>query len=255
MKCAFCPTEAAELSGEHIWDDWLNRELPTKRFNVRTRRALTEPYRRYEAKRLNEKLFVVRRRCNNEWMSDLTNDVKRSFSALIIEGRPLSILPCGLALLSAFAFLKAIVGDCATQKDNDEPFFSIAARERFRRSLTIPAAVQIWIASFYGAHAYSGRFVSGILSASSPGPLCGAEFMTFTYVVGHLVLQLVAPRWKDIRDRGRILPILRPDTYWDSAAVRFWPRDEFHVSWPPPKRLGDDVLKAFTDRFNVPINL
>jgi hypothetical protein len=28
--CAFCPTEAAKLSREHLWDDWLIEHSPTK---------------------------------------------------------------------------------------------------------------------------------------------------------------------------------------------------------------------------------
>lgn len=253
-RCAFCPTEATKLSGEHIWDDWLNRELPTKRFRMRQQRGTAEPLREYDARTLKEKLPVVCERCNNTWMSDISREVKQGFSAAIVDGYKLSVLPSGIALLSAFTFMKAVVADHASQRENDEAFFSTAARERLRKSRAIPAEVQMWVASFYGAHAYSGKFVPAILTAD-PGPLFGVQFFTFTYVVGHVVLQLLTPRWKDVRLRGQLLPVIKPDAYWNPVAVRFSPREGLNLSWPPPKIIGDDVIHGFIDRFKAPINI
>jgi hypothetical protein len=252
-RCAFCPTEASKLSGEHIWDDWLNRALPTERFRVRQRLSRLDPFREYDATVLKEKLPVVCEKCNNTWMSDITDRVKRSCQDAIIDGAPLSLLPGNIALLAAFAFLKSVVADHATQLD--DPFFTRGARERFRESLAVPTQVQMWIAAYQGAYRYSGKCDTGILTPSQPGPLYGIEFYAFTYVVGHLVLQTLAPRWKDIRHRTKLLPVLNPDAYWNPAVIKFWPDNGSSVSWPPSKYIGDDTIEKFIDRFNVSINI
>jgi hypothetical protein len=251
--CAFCPRDAVKRGGEHIWDDWLNRKLPTKTYAVQTRLTPKDPFRSFAKKMLDLKLPVVCGECNSTWMSDITNDISKSFADAIINGAELSILPRGLALLSAFTFMKAVVADCVTQSNGDELFFSTAVREQFRTSLTVPATVQMWVSSFYGKRRYGGRFISGLL-VPGPGPLFGIEFFVFTYVVGHLVLQLLAPRWKDVRLRGQRLPMIKPNAYWDSAVSRFWPSDGFPVKWPL-KHLRDDTLQAFIDRLKAPIDV
>lgn len=251
--CAFCARDAVERGGEHIWDDWLNRRLPTKKYAIQTRLSPKDPFRLFAKNMLNLKLPVVCGECNSTWMSAITNDVSKSFADAIIDGAALSILPRGLALLSAFTFMKSVVADCVTQGDNDELFFPTAARENFRSFLVVPATVQMWISSFHGKRRYGGRFISGLL-VPGPGPLFGIEFFVFTYVVGHLVLQLLAPRWKDVRLRWQPLPILKPDAYWNPAVSRFSPSDGFPVKWPL-KHLGDDVLQTFIDRFNAPIEM
>jgi hypothetical protein len=41
MKCAFCNGEAVDHGGEHLWDNWLNKELPKKtRFNAKKRLSM-----------------------------------------------------------------------------------------------------------------------------------------------------------------------------------------------------------------------
>jgi hypothetical protein len=101
-RCAFCPTEATRLSGEHIWDDWLNRALPTKRFKVRQKWNRLDPFREYDARIIKEKLPVVCEECNNTWMSDLSNRTKQAFSEMIVNGTPTALQRTDIHLLAAF---------------------------------------------------------------------------------------------------------------------------------------------------------
>lgn len=252
-RCAFCPTEATKLSGEHIWDDWLNRALPTKRFKVRQKWSRLDPFREYDARIIKEKLPVVCEECNNTWMSDLTNRTKQAFSEMIVNGTPTTLQPKDIDLLAAFTFMKAVVADHATVKD--DPFFVADVREQFRGSCSVPSNAQMWIAAYQGVHRYSGRFVTNVLTPDKPGPLYGVEFYSFTYVVGRVVLQLLAARWKDIRYKGYPLPVLSPNAYWSPAVIKFWPNTDAPISWPPSKWVGDDVIEKFIERFNAPINL
>lgn len=248
--CAFCPTQAAKLSREHIWDDWLNRELPTKRFRVRQRWSRDQPFRQYDAATLKEKLEVVCANCNHGWMSNLTDRVKRAYSEQIINGTPLTLAADDAALLGAYTFMKAVVADHATPKD--DRFFSQEGRERFRETLSIPPSVRMWIAAYQGAQRFGGKCVNAILVPNEPSVLDGIEYYVFSYVVAHLVLQLHAVRWKDGRSAFASVP--KHDPYWDPAVVQFWPYSA-SVSWPPTKYIGDNTLEALMNRFSLPISV
>lgn len=177
------------------------------------------------------------------------------FESVIIDGTPLCILPSGIVLLASFTFMKAAVA--ATQiAENNEAFFTRAQRERFRKSLATPdVGVRMWIGAFQGKALHSGRFVPAVLSSQAP-QLRGVEYFTFTYLAGHLLLQLLAGRFKDIRHRTRDLPMLRPDPFWDEACIQFWPpMNVSGITWPRTKYFDDEGLKDFIDRFELPVNV
>jgi hypothetical protein len=251
-KCAFCESEAVEKGGEHIFDDWLNRALPKSRYNARKRLTLESPSIAYAANSLNEKLSVVCEPCNSGWMSAVTQKTKQHFSGAILRAEPFSLRVRDAALLAAFTFMKAVV---TNHSMDDDPFFTRAARERFRASLVIPPLVKIWLGAYQGAARFSTKNTLGIISATGPGSLYGMEFCSYTYVVGNLALQLLAPRWKYIRDRGRPLISISPHIFWQQSATQFWPNAGSVVSWPREKYFGDDMIEAFINRFEVTINV
>jgi hypothetical protein len=252
MKCAFCDGDGVDKGGEHLWDDWLNKELPKKRYNAKKRLSIDSPAIKFVTRGLNEKVPAVCSRCNSGWMCGLTAKMKERFSATILEGAPFSLDAGDAALLAAFTFMKATVKDYCYGKD---PFFTRAARERLRESLTIPPLVKMWFAAHQGAAQYAFHSNFHIVSTSAPGPIYGMEFFSYTYIVGHLALQLLAPRWKDICDRDKPLVTLAPNAYWRPATVQFWPDRGETLLWPPEKYLGDSVIEQFINRFQVPINI
>jgi hypothetical protein len=252
-RCAFCPADAVETGGEHLWDAWLNKALPETRYRARKRYSLDSPLIEYDTDSLNEKLPVVCTECNSGWMSALSLKVKDRFSRAMLNGEPFSLGARDAAILAAFTFMKAVVSNYVESKY--EPFFTRAARERFRISLILPTMLKAWFAAFQGEARIITRSNFSIVSTSDPGPLYGIEFGGFTYVVGKLALQLLAPRWKHLNDRGRPLLSLTPNAYWDQATVLFWPHNGSFFSWPPPKYLGDDTIQAFIERFKNPVNL
>jgi hypothetical protein len=173
---------------------------------------------------------------------------------VIRDGDSITFQPDDLCLLAAFAFKCAVVADYSHMHSN--PFFSPRARSEFGLNLSVPPEVRVWLAAFQGAHSYSGRFDSQIIQPTPDGLLRGVEFSAFTYVAGHLALQVLAPRWTNPLWRTRLLPYtLKPDAYWDTAVTRFWPADGSVISWPPPQYIGDDVVETFTNRFAVPIQV
>lgn len=252
--CAFCPADAVEKGGEHIWDDWLNKAQPKKSlFRARKRYAIDSPVIEYDTVGFNEQLPVVCEPCNSGWMSILTHRVKQTFSRAILDGEPFMLDLRDAALFAAFSFMKAVITNHALP---DEPFFTRAARERFRASLAIPPWTQCWLAAYQGESRFSTKNSMSIFGQNNPdSPIFGMEFCSHSYVVGKLVLQVLVPRWKRIYDRGRGLLMIRPAAIWNPATIRFWPSDGISISWPPPKYLGNDAIQLFIKRFGNDINI
>lgn len=252
--CAFCPADAVEKGGEHIWDDWINKAQPKKSlYRARKRYAIDSPTIEYDTASIGEQLPVVCVACNSGWMSVLTNRIKQTFSRAILDAEPFALDVRSAALLAAFSFMKAVVTNHALP---DDPFFTRAARERFKASLTIPPWVQCWFAAYQGDSRFSTKNSMSIFGQNNPdSPICGMEFCSHSYVVGQLALQLLAPRWKRIYDRGRGLLMVSPAEIWNPAAIRFWPNDGAALSWPPPKYLGNDAIQIFIKRFGNPLNV
>jgi hypothetical protein len=248
--CAFCDAEAT--SGEHIWDNWINKVLSKTRYNAKKRLSLDSKPIQFPTKGLNEKLPVVCVACNTGWMSDLTGQIKDRFSKTILEGTPISLDCRDAVLLAAFTFMKAAVKDYCYGND---VFFTRAARERLRKSLTIPPLVKMWFAAYQGSSRYAFHSNFHIVSRDTPGPLQGMEFFSYTYILGQLTLQLLAPRWKDILHRGRPLVTLFPNAFWQPATVQFWPCAGDILLWPPEKYLGDSMIEKFTNRFQANITI
>ena len=250
--CAFCSADAVEKGGEHIWDDWINKAQPKRSlYRARKRYAIDSPTIEYDTANLGEQLPVVCEKCNSGWMSVLTNRIKQTFSGAILDGEPFTLDSRDAALLAAFCLLKAVVTNHALP---DDPFFTRAARERLKTSLVVPPFVQCWFAEYQGEFRFSTKNNMSIFRVSPDGHYHGMEFCSHSYVVGKLVLQLLAPRWKRISDRGRGLLMIDPAAKWRPAAVRFWPNDGISLSWPPPKCLGNDAIQLFIKRFGNSFN-
>ncbi|MGA3032680.1 MAG: hypothetical protein ABSD70_05325 [Terracidiphilus sp.] len=251
--CAFCDAKAVTKGGEHLWDDWINQEInPKTRFNATKSWSKDLPPVKFSKRGLKEKIPTVCTPCNGGWMSALTARMKERFQAAILDGAPFSLDIKGAHLLTAFTLMKAIVKDCSHR---DEPFFTRDAREQLRKTLAIPPLVKVWFSMYEGAARLNFRSNLYAVTPDTPGPLYGLEFFCYTYVVKNLTLQLLAPRWRDIRHRDRPLITLSPDSYWQPAATQFWPFNGSNLSWPPEKILSDRVIEQFINRFQVPISL
>ena len=249
--CAFCPADAVEKGGEHIWDNWINKALPKMMYRATEHLAPDAPIIRYDTPSLSKQFPVVCDRCNNGWMSVLTDKFKQTFSRTVLDGEPFTLSPRDAALLVSFTFMKAVV---TSHGIDDEPFFTRAARETFRTSQAIPPGIKGWFAAFEGISRMNTK--NNILIVSSDeGILRGKEFLSYSYVVGKLVIQLVAPRWKNVTDRGKPLVSLSPAAWWNDSVTRFWPGDGNLVLWPPSKHFADDTIQIFIDRFSNPVNL
>lgn len=240
------------MTGEHIFSAWIDRLFDSKGYNWRYTDPDTREISNWDQKNLNRKLNVVCAECNNGWMSGIENFVaKPALTNMIRDGGKQSLLPRGAVSLATFGFKCAVVANHANL--HGDPFFSPAARERFKASLAIPAGVQMWIGAFQGIYKRSGVFNCYYLVPSTPSkPWCDLEFYAFTFVSGHLVFQILGSKWRTLARKGEPLPVFTQEPEWDVASVPFWPTDNVPISWPPPAYFSNDSIHEFIHRWGKP---
>jgi hypothetical protein len=240
--CAFC-SETDNLTGEHLWSAWIGRALGKRRYTF-IRKEKDGSVRKWHRAELNEKAKVVCGHCNNGWMSDLETSTKVFLNDMVFHCSSTVLQPRQIVLLAAVAFKNTVVAD--HMHDNHPPFFSLRERRRFMRNLTIPSAIQMWLAS---ASTQGGLFKCGYI-ASPVGASDGFEINHFTHGVGHVVVQVVASRWKKKSLRRHTPPpILTQAPEWNPVSIPFWPSDGKPINLPPIMHLGDEIIDKFVQRW------
>lgn len=231
------------MTGEHLWSAWASELFGEKNY-VHTRKEKNGQVIRWEGKELNAKAKVVCGECNHGWMSELENLMKSVTSDMVAKGSRASLGDKAIATISCFGFLKAVVGDY--MHENRPPFYSAEERYLFRRTLTIPRGVQIWLASLDKPH---GVFKSMGAEAplNTPGRI---KLNVFTYGLGYLLIQVVGVRWmKKSRDKYSTPPLLVQDPGQDAFASPIWPHCNTPVLWPLSLQVPHKAVDSFVQRW------
>jgi hypothetical protein len=231
------------MTGEHLWSAWAGELFGKKNF-VNTRREEGGRVITWEGKELSAKAKVVCGECNHGWMSGLEGRMKVVAADMVVKCSPASLDDKDIATIAAFGFLKAIVGDY--MHENRPPFYNAEERYLFRRTLTIPRGVQVWLASMDKLH---GVFKSMGAEAplNTPGRI---KLNVFTYGLGYLVIQVVGIRWmKKSRDKYSTPPLLIQDLSQDVYSVPIWPNCKTPVLWPPPLQVPHKSIDSFVQRW------
>jgi hypothetical protein len=242
-ECAFCPSTAA-LTGEHLWSDWINGVLPRSGYVFKKVDAKTKKESTWEGKELNVKARVVCNTCNSGWMSDVEGREAKPALSPLISDTSSRVLPIGvLVSIGIFLFMKAVIADHLGT--GGDPFFTIEERHRFRETLCIPPGLSMWIGALEDGFRGTFKTLHVIPVAATENDF---GLYVFTFVVGHLVLQLVGAKWAT-RNPRIILPPKQRDS--DSDYVTwFWPIVG-SVRWPPPKYIPVGFLDNLTDRWKT----
>lgn len=251
--CAFCRA-TANITGEHVWPAWLSKLLPKTKY--RNERVDGVAKTVWTTTKLDQTANVVCKDCNETWMSDLENRAKSLLADVIVNGKQTSFGPDDLKFLSAYAFKAAVIANYQTLSLVPEPISTRAQRERFRASLAIPPDICIWISSFQGHARYSGRSNPRYAkSTDDPAPLNDLDIFTHTYVMGHLVFQVLAYRFNSILNRGLRIELPKQVSVWEQASQQIWPI-KTNINWPA-KYLGSQTIELFVDRWfgQMPITL
>src|SRR5215471_18081397 len=78
--CIFCGPTADKITREDIWPKWISKHhqrhgVGAQGYKAR-RRRLDEGLREFDTKEIDLKVRVVCKKCNNNWLSSLEDDVK-----------------------------------------------------------------------------------------------------------------------------------------------------------------------------------
>jgi hypothetical protein len=207
--------------------------------------------------KIDQTANVVCKMCNETWMSELEGRARTLLTDVIIDGKQASFVGDDLKFLAAYAFEKSVIANYQTLRILGEPISTRGQRERFRTSLAIPANVRIWVSSFRGQSRYSGRSNPRYAkSTDDPPPLNDLDVFTHTYVIGHLVFQVLSSRFNSVLNRGRWVELPEQDHYWSSASQQIWPVQRDTITWPT-KYLGPNTIEPFVDRWfgRIPVTL
>jgi hypothetical protein len=190
-------------------------------------------------------------------MSRLETQIQPMLSGVIRDGESMCFPRRDRSKLAAFAFKNAVIANYLNP--TREPFFTRAARERFRKSRQIPPGVSMWFASLstiIPSGLYFG-YVLGVQQKATDNRLRDdIEMYVHTFAVGHLVLQLLAFRYAHIANRSFPLPeLISAGPEFENHSVCFWPNAGETVRWPPASDLTEQLLSKFTHRWNATIEL
>lgn len=254
--CAFCPAPATPLAEEHLWSAWIGRLFPGQSFSWRTVDPETFTVTSGHMKSLDLKAEAVCGSCNHGWMSVLETEIQPLLSGVIRDGDSMYFSRRDRNKLAAFAVKNAIIANCLNPAR--EPFFTRAARERFRTSRQIPPSVYVWFAGLSTpilTGVYLG-YVLGLQIAANDRVWDDLEIYVYTFAVGHLVIQLCALRFADIFNRAKPLPrILSQKPFWNDYAIQSWPNSGETIRWPPEKYLSEELLSKFARRWQGRVGL
>jgi hypothetical protein len=230
----------------------MGRMMSYGRYNF-ARKAPDGSYVRWRQTRVGLTSKAVCRKCNNGWMSVLEqNYAKPAMAEIIVSENSTTLSVNQLASIAAFTFKTAAIADYMRETAG-RPFFSPTERRAFAfGNFTIPQNVWMWLASLREPRGQAGIYKSSY-GVSPQGFFPGIELYVFTYASGHLVVQMVAGRWKNkaIRRRKLFPAIVQNKEMFDSIAVPFWPGNSSLIAWPPPQHLDSKALNAFCNRWQT----
>jgi hypothetical protein len=151
-QCIFCGCEG-DLSKEHLWSSWMEGLFPKEAtpehyevLSVRTHKVVpvgTPKILSRQGGAITKKLRVVCQTCNNEWMSELEDQVKPILTPLIL-GQEIVLNPVMQRTLAEWISLKMMIAEHNVPAD---VIVRQVDRDQFLRDRTIPPYFRIWVIS------------------------------------------------------------------------------------------------------------
>lgn len=253
--CIFCPNPRTNKRGEHVWDDWLNREDGKTIYDPSTTWYYGREgqlIRSHPSVGMHVTLPLVCDHCNNTWMSDLSSLAKVKLEPIIRRDKATDFDDFDILVISAFAFLKSAVLDWSVTDGGRKPSISREACLRFRTSMAdadpavpvFPDGLQVWIASYRRTRKMEA--LVSIEELTGVRQFKGYRILLITYVVGSFIFQLTCPKWTKATRNHPALPFARPIA--DDLSVAIWP-DVNTAYWPPFAHVQHRTYEAFRQRF------
>jgi hypothetical protein len=252
--CIFCPNPRTIKRGEHVWDDWLNRQggkdisdpSTTSYYGSGGRLIRSHP-----SMRMDVTLPMVCETCNQNWMSEVTNEAKPILEPIIRRDVPTDFNEYEILVTTCLAFLKAAVLDWSANDMGRTPCISRTSCLRFRRSVAsgdgdpvFPDGLQVWIARYRRTHRMEAQTFTEEMTGARH--FKGYRILVVTYVVGSFVFQLTYPKWSKATRNRPPAPFFQ--VIGDLRAVPIWPGVS-SAHWPPLTHIDGRTLESFRERF------
>lgn len=224
------------VSREHVWPEWVLAEFP----RAKTRILRSPPQKSFVSDSFELAVKAVCKDCNNRWLSQLEMTCKPLLLPLI-RGRETTMDAQHQFLLGAWAVKTAMIFESAVSIPSEERFWRSDERSAFMGPPhRIPQDTVVQAAKYRGtALAYClGVGQHELRTITGRGRAVG---MLVTMVLGHLILQVEANRWKEMMgNEGWRLP--QPHAL---RAEWVLPPQHGEIVWPPGEPLDDNELAAF----------
>lgn len=244
--CVFCLRNDSKISREDVLPKWIAKAFPADRVirNV----AIDKTYR--SKKTLGIIATKPCRRCNNEWMSALEQQVIPLLLPLM-QGTPTTLNAEAQKRIAIWLFKTALMYDLHTERTQGT-YFTAEECRALKVSQTIPADCMMFLGQYRGEQL---EMITREVSFS-PDPqklpeshrnMLEFEAYTASFAIKHLALQLFAFR----RPKHLINEILDIEIAdWSPAEIQIWPITERFADWPPPRLMDDVIFDRFADRWN-----
>lgn len=220
-QCLFCTNEAN--SKEHLWSDWILKRLGTQptRIKMGKARASTVPHSVIEVR-------CVCIPCNGGWMSDLESE-NIPIIGRVMENTATPLDVPQQTSLALWCVMKAMVLDGVNAKNRGH-FFTRNECEALRLQRRIPDKTVVQI----GAYVRSGYSADGtIVWFDFPNAPKAAKASVSTFVIGHLVIQVVTVHHEPEHENAPVQGVMIRDGEWGTLLLRIWPTGTQSVMWPP----------------------
>jgi hypothetical protein len=249
--CGFCESSTEKITNEHVFGEWIGRLFGAGRPELIVRNTLKRdatalrPWHNY---RLDQRVRMACKRCNNTWMNDLENKVKPIISPMILGSHSRKLLTRREQLIIATWAVKTVMVVEFLHRESSARYFT----QDERRSLMSDAVPS----RSTGAYVWLGRYDS-----KNDGVRGLAGSMTYAdrlprahgslFAVGQLAIQILVER-SAVGQRDRLAT--RPGP-WDQMLSQIWPPPSIFetndplLPWPPPVAITDQTFDATFDRF------
>jgi hypothetical protein len=242
-QCLFCSNPVD--SAEHLWSDWILKDLrmaPSVRITVGKLPSvwIASP---------EVKIEVVCRTCNNGWMGNLESANKGALKAMINDD-PMWLSKKDQARLCRWALMKAMVIDAVNE---ERPTFYGDDERLEVKSGTIPVGNLVWLGrlSSKGFHA-GGTDIWGDVGED---PI-GFRGNVTTIIVGHLAIQLLTGHVPAVFAQTHLNIGCKPGA-WDVNLLDIWPTSE-PLRWPPSRSFsleGGHRIGELVNRWKIGRNV
>jgi hypothetical protein len=240
-QCLFCPRPVD--SAEHIWSDWILKDLkPAQPIHIRIARSTNKWVDNPEVR-----IKAVCQKCNNDWMNDLETANEPHIRASIHD-KSIVLGPAQQKLLTRWAILKAMVLDGSSKRRI--PFYSQRERSGIKPpSSCVPVGSSAWIGRLSDKAFHAG--LTDTFGDINNVPKAFHGCIT-TLIVGHLAVQVLTMHVLPMFAVYPSLPNCRPGP-WDLNLLNIWPVFG-NANWPPLLTFtlkGADSIGALVNRWKV----